>query len=187
MRIETSEYKDLHGNIKFGCALYGKARFPKACAGFATAAERDARVEVYRGMIAEHEAKKAKRAAERKAGRAAVFAKGNPFKVGDVVRYSWGYDQTNVEYFQIVAATERTVDLRRIACESVPGSEGFMSDQVRPVKDSFLDDSHGLRCGKVIRKTLQAYAGGKEPYIPMPHGWCGKVDASETTYRSWYA
>lgn len=36
---------------------------------------------------------------------------------GDIYRTSWGYDQTNVEFFQVVRRTPGTVTLRRIAAE----------------------------------------------------------------------
>jgi len=40
-------------------------------------------------------------------------------QVGDVYRTSWGYDQTNVEFFQVVAktATGKSVKLRATAAE----------------------------------------------------------------------
>ena len=38
-------------------------------------------------------------------------------QVGDIYRTSWGYDQTNVEFFQVVARTAKTVRLRRISSE----------------------------------------------------------------------
>ena len=40
--------------------------------------------------------------------------------VGDVLRREWGYDQTNVDYYQVTALIGRTmVEIRRIEAEEV--------------------------------------------------------------------
>lgn len=36
-------------------------------------------------------------------------------KVGDVLRHSWGYEQTNIDYFEVVAVIGKMVDIRPIA------------------------------------------------------------------------
>jgi hypothetical protein len=41
----------------------------------------------------------------------------NAYAVGSLWRTSWGYDQTNVEHFEVVRETPGTVTLRRIASE----------------------------------------------------------------------
>ena len=50
----------------------------------------------------------------RRAAEEAIAADPQP---GHIYRTSWGYDQTNVEYFQIVRRTRGTVTLRRIAAD----------------------------------------------------------------------
>lgn len=39
----------------------------------------------------------------------------NPYKVGDLFKTCWGYDQTNVEYFEAVAVKGKYVTVREIA------------------------------------------------------------------------
>ena len=60
------------------------------------------------------------------------------FQVGDILHYSWGYDQTNPEFYQVVAVGQKTITLREIAQTSASGSEGFMSDRRLPVLDKFI-------------------------------------------------
>lgn len=62
-------------------------------------------------------ARKAAAVAEKQAKRAALKASDH-WMVGDVVYTSWGYDQTNVEWFQITALLPRSVKVREIACNS---------------------------------------------------------------------
>lgn len=175
MRVETKRLDD--GRIVV--ALMGKTTWPKAHQVVKTE-EEIARVKaLYEEHIAEHEAVIAARKAERKAGREAVLAKGNPYKVGDVLRNSWGYDQTNVDFYEVIAVTSRTVTYRKIGASTVPGSEGFMSDKVVPTSGNFI--------GEAVTKNLQAYVGGAEPYIPVDHGCMSKVTPGDGAYRSWYA
>jgi hypothetical protein len=53
--------------------------------------------------------------AERKAKRTAFR---HTLKVGDVLRSSWGYDQTNIDYYQVVEVCGKHVVIREIAQES---------------------------------------------------------------------
>lgn len=64
----------------------------------------------------------------------------NPLKVGDIVYSSWGWEQTNVTFYQIVESIGRiTVKVRRIAGKVVDqGNNGFMSGSVIARKDEFL-------------------------------------------------
>lgn len=39
--------------------------------------------------------------------------------VGDILRSSWGYDQTNVDYYQVVSMTKASVYIRKICKRSV--------------------------------------------------------------------
>ena len=105
------------------------------------------------------------------------------FKVGDLLHYSWGYDQTNCEYYQVRRVSNASVWIRRIGSESVPGSAGFMAESVRPVPDAFLKDEPELR------KQPQFYEhnGQVHEYLAMDHGAADKCAADEKHYSSWYA
>lgn len=76
-----------------------------------------ARAEQYAAEFARdcqsREARKAAQVAERKAARAALKASDH-WTVGDTVYTSWGYDQTNVEFYQITEVKARSVKVRQI-------------------------------------------------------------------------
>lgn len=62
-------------------------------------------------------------------------------KVGDIFRMSWGYEQTNVDYFQVVELKGSTmIKIREIASKFIR-SESSLSGYVKPAKDAFLDRS----------------------------------------------
>jgi hypothetical protein len=60
-------------------------------------------------------------------------------KLGDVVVSTWGWEQTNVDYFQIVEIKGKRVRLKAICGKVVEGSEGNMCCNVIPDKDNFLN------------------------------------------------
>jgi len=66
-------------------------------------------------------------------------------KVGDVFLTSWGYDQTNIDFYQITAVKGESVKVRQIRGETV--NYANMSGEVRAVKDSF--------CGEEMTKRLK--------------------------------
>lgn len=68
----------------------------------------------------------------------------NTYKVWDLFYYSWGYDQTNIEYFQITEKRGSKVYIKRIAgkLESI---ESSMSEYTKPAKDCFLTEDWQTR------------------------------------------
>lgn len=54
---------------------------------------------------------------------------------GHIYRTSWGYDQTNVEFFQVINRTAGTVTLRRIGAEVIDG-------RLWPLADVWVPDWH---------------------------------------------
>lgn len=59
------------------------------------------------------------------------------YKVGDLLVSTWGYDQTNVDFYQIVKTTEKTITFAPIASESVAKDRWGQSGSVKPAKDKF--------------------------------------------------
>lgn len=122
----------------------------------------------------------------------------NPYKLGDILHHSWGYDQTNCDYYQVVGVKPASVILRPIGAQTVPNSEGFMSSRLMPVRDNFLTN----HCGALTRydsqttperptttKPVKAYMqtdGTLKYYIPTPYGYCDLWDGN-ANYSSWYA
>jgi hypothetical protein len=77
---------------------------------------------------------------EAKAAKKALCGKKQEFlKVGDVLSCSWGYDQTNVEYFQVVELVGlRKVKIQPIASESI--ETGFMQGKCVPAVGQFTGE-----------------------------------------------
>lgn len=94
-------------------------------------------------------------------------------QVGTILHYSWGYDQTNCEYYEIIEKRGRTVTIREIASRIVPNSEGFMSESRCP--------SPGEYIGPAIRKRIS------DGSLRMDFGCASVVHPWEKHYSSHYA
>jgi hypothetical protein len=61
----------------------------------------------------------------------------NPWKVGDLCHTSWGYDQTNVDAFQVTEVKSRTTIFVRAIGGKVEET-GWAQGKFTPVKDQFI-------------------------------------------------
>jgi hypothetical protein len=105
------------------------------------------------------------------------------FKVGQVIYNSWGYDQTNINFYQVIESKEKSIILREIASSYVAGSEGFMSARVKPVENAFIGEP-------ILKKVVVSvgYNGNVSYYIKAKHGcFCEYAANEEGVYSSWYA
>lgn len=118
--------------------FYGKADKPSFNFIFRDEARRAKHVSEWFDSMAALEA-------GRLANRAAKKAFVHSLKVGDILHTSWGYDQTNVEFFQVTALVGKAmVEIRELAQESE--ETGFMTGQCVPVANKF--------CGEPLRKRV---------------------------------
>lgn len=154
------------------CAMcfVGKAQKPTWRYAFTTAAKREAKIAAQIAHTTAEAESKAKRTEERN--------KPHGWEPGLILVSSWGYEQTNVDFFEVVRVVGKCfVEIEKIGSQRANNSpDGFasMSDHCMP------DPAH--RTGKVIkvkvqfgsRVSLSTYAGA--------HVWDGKP-----MYRSWYA
>lgn len=149
----------------------GKAQKPSIFSGYGSAQRRQEVVESWLANISEHAAMKAQ---NRQAKKEAVC----PFKEGDIISGSWGYDQTNVEFFEIVAAKGRKVTIRELGHASIKGSEGFMCESVVP--------NHGCYIGEPEVHIAQTYSGDSW-YIKLHDSCSLHLWEGDKRYKSWYA
>ena len=60
-------------------------------------------------------------------------------EVGDVLRSSWGYDQTNIDYYEVTKRIgQRTVELRKIAARSI--EDASMQGQCSPKPGEYIGE-----------------------------------------------
>lgn len=103
----------------------------------------------------ESEAYKAKRDAERKADR----AKPHPLKVGDILYSSWGYDQTNIDFYQVTRVVgAHTVELRKIAGKDAGGGNGYDRGNCVASPGQFIGEPFQKRANHEGTIAIASYA-----------------------------
>ena len=107
--------------------------------------------------------------AERKAKQAEERQQPHGHKVGDIFYTSWGYDQTNVEFYQVVEIPgPHTVKLREICANHEESRKSAIKDHFygEEVLTRRVVGTHGIKIGK----SQRAYPwDGRPKYYSNDH------------------
>lgn len=93
---------------------------------------------------------------------------------GTIFVASWGYDQTNIDFYQVIDRTAKMVTVRKLRSK---GEYAYtMARYVMPLKDQFLDSDHPYdqAYGKPFKRRL----------IDSPYGVYFNADECSTA-RIW--
>lgn len=147
---------------RFAFVMYlGKSAKPWKYYGYNTEAKRDDGFNRHAQEARSIALSKANRKAESKA----QAEKPHGLQVGDVVRSSWGYDQTNVDHYQIVKVIgKRTVEVRKLVEHEE--STGDMTGRLAPV--------HGEFVGEVMRRQVDSL--GQVNILQASYGRASKIE-----------
>lgn len=139
-----------------GCALRSDGR---VSGWYRSDEQRASAIERYKqGRASFHAAALTRRAAARAP---------HTLKVGDVLNTCWGYDQTNVEFFEVVAVRGSLVDLRELAKEREEYSTG-MQGRCRPIPGRYIDGTiKGKRPNSQNRIRFESFRSAR----PYGGGW----------------
>jgi hypothetical protein len=129
---------------------------------------RESYIDTWLNGLRSWEDRKAKRKQERK-----DFV--NPLKIGDIVYNSWGYDQTNIDFYEVVGSTEKTVKLRQL-CQHIEETN-FMAGNTTPQPGQYRND-------EITVHHVQPM--GKSCFINFEYG-AGCLWDGTPIYCSWYA
>lgn len=115
--------------------------------------------------------------------------------VGDILRCSWGYDQTNVDYYQVVALVGvSSVRIRKIGKRCVRQTQG--TDYVMAVRDSFVDDgmtekrayhddSPGYGPTGTLHRIQKTHDGDRYSIRISSYSWAYPWDGTEDYETAW--
>jgi len=96
-------------------------------------------------------------------------------KANDILSCSWGYEQTNVDFYIVLAATPKTITLQEIG--STEKATGSMTAKVMPDKTK--------RKGKPFRRTVITKWGGE--FVKIKSYSRATKWSDETLFTSSYA
>lgn len=104
------------------------------------------------------------------------------FVVGDILYDSWGYEQTNVDFYQVIGVGKKTIEIQEISGKMVE-TTGYDYGRTTPVVGDFDKDSTPMR------KTIQFYIGSDNKpvfYVKSKFSTMSKYDGGENgVYCSW--
>ena len=126
----------------------GKQQKPDKHYSFRSVERREEYVQEIFGNVKAHAEWKKEAAAKTKAAKANAA---NTIKVGDIFDICWVYDQTNVEFYQVVAKKGQMIDVIKIGQVTVESNQSC--DYVAPNPD--------CKIGEVMTKRINQYGGFK--------------------------
>ena len=130
-RVRSSAIGDNTVYIAYGFS--GKRSMHDFCLSFRCEEKREKYVTNYFNNLSRGQAVKAERRAELK-------AQSRGMVVGDILYASWGYEQTNIDFYQVTDLVGlRSVKVRKIGATSE--ATGYMSANVTAIKDAFIDEA----------------------------------------------
>ena len=95
------------------------------------------------------------------------------YQVGDILVSSWGYDQTNIDYYQVIERTAKMATIQKIGKERL--DSGYPSeDKVMPVKDAFVGKPKKKKVGTygiTISSFQTASLWDGKPDYQTAYGW----------------
>lgn len=131
------------------CAFWGKQAKPNTYYYYHTKEKRDAAVQTFYDRVRNAVKRKKEDLAKRKEYK-------HSYKVGDILVASWGYDQTNTDYYQVVDVKGKFLYLREIGAKQTDG------EHTSGAKNSFKNDKvlkrlagiNGVNIDSVIHASL---------------------------------
>jgi hypothetical protein len=136
--LEFWSYEDGRGGV-YGLAFGGKANKPLWHYRFRNQEKFEEQVRLTISDRKSHAERIEKQKQERTQYR-------HTLKEGDILYSSWGYDQTNIDFYQVVGVAEKSVKIREIE-KKVVGSGDITSDHVIAAPNHFA----GPPMTKVVR------------------------------------
>ena len=118
-----------------------------------------------------------------------TFKASDYFSVGDVIVNTWGWEQTNVDFYQVVDVLNKKIRVKEIGAKIVENSmySHGMACELVPAKDSFVEKGRKteylLSLKADIKKSgeVSARICNPESYYYF-RKWDGRPE-----YSSWYA
>lgn len=139
-----------------------------------------------RAYAAEHAVRVKDAEARRAASKAARYDvdASKHYKVGDILHTSWGWEQTNVEFFKIIRVLPKAIEVVAIGAhlaEATGPMQGrFVPDPDHEIREGYAAKNNGIKrvigsVGGSVHVNIHEHSGGY-PTDPEKGAWC-----------SWYA
>lgn len=95
---------------------------------------------------------------------------------GAIVQHTWGYGQTNQNFYEIIKRTPKTVVLRELKTEST--MDGFMQGMCWPLKNEYRENEEEFR--------MRVFDDGDEEELHPEFGWMKIWDGEHQKWTGYY-
>lgn len=172
----SSDNKDIHIIVADNSSYIEKLNQDFAQLGWSDTAEIAKEEESEKGF----QAKKAEQEQVKEVTKKEAFKNFPHIQVGTLFASSWGFERTNVDFYQVIKRTEKTVTVRKIHQQFVSGTSG-MSGYVVADKDNFASD-------ETLTKRMTSWKkDGSEVSIKISsYATAYETTETEGHYTSWY-
>lgn len=171
--IPDDSVEEIHEDIGFVFYLYGKDRLCCICYkgkskkpyfhyNFLSEEKRRARIDE---TVVDHKRYKQEEEELKKIQSVELQNFARSVKVGDIFVSSWGYDQTNVDFYQVIEKKNVTVVVKEVQSSTVEET-GYDSSRVIAVKNKFINDIK-------LTKRISKYKSLKISDCQTAHKWDG--------------
>ena len=147
--LEFWSYEDAKGNL-YGIAFWGKANKPLWHYRFNDKARLDRKIQETIESRKSHVETMQERRQER-------LEYKHTLKVGDILVSSWGYDQTNIDFYEVVEVGEKSVKIREIDGKILPSGEQTQ-EKVMPAPGHFKGPPMLKLVGKGDSVRIKSFA-----------------------------
>ena len=103
--------------------------------------------------------------------------KGHGLRVGDILASSWGYDQTNWDFYRVVKRTATMVYLVKLSTIRNSSPDNFMVGTIHPKTDG--------PTGQAFRRKVDAYGEGDWIVRICSYEFAHKWDGRPKQYTSY--
>lgn len=106
-----------------------------------------------------------------------LYMSAHQVEVGTIFKYEWGYDQTNVEFWEVVDHTHKSVWIRRIDAVKTPDAA---DPEKGPSLTGWTVPVPGAYNGMKIRRLVRHHKDGSI-HLDMPYGFAYPAEYSVWT------
>jgi hypothetical protein len=99
--------------------------------------------------------------------------------VGQILSSSWGYEQTNVDFYQVIKVSASQVTIKEIHSEHV-SEDGFMTGKVMPLPNVFKEEE------KEIRRKFRSYSKDNYSVSVTSYKYASLWNGKPERYSSYY-
>lgn len=103
---------------------------------------------------------------------------------GEVLRTSWGYEQTNVEYYEVVGVRGQMIELREIA--QTRTEEGYLCGKTQPVPGAYIGEAFSRRVSMSGGSPSVKIHQSATAYLEQPFTMSGGKTVYKERYWSAY-